>query len=389
MRFEFFNVLLAIGMAGAGFASLLGQPAEITITGHRGFPVALRTFQGAAGAEAAEAVKNDLRRSGRVRLETASSGAFTVEGGAQPGSLQGRVTNPQGKVILERKYEGAGTVVLAHRFADDAVAAISGVPGISGSKLVFSAKKAGRKELYVCDYDGSNLRQVTRDNSISVSPSLSADGMRLAYTGYLNGYADIYLIDLPSGRRDKIVSEPGTNTGAAFSPSGDRIACTISAPGNPELFVVPVRGGKGKRLTQSRFVESSPCWSPDGNQILFVSDASGAPQLYVVDAAGGRPQRINTGQAYCVEPDWAPNGNLIAFNVRDGGRNHVAIYDLRTRSSRILTSGPNAETPVWGADSQHIVYVQADTLYLHDVETNTRTPVVSGFGELSEPSWSR
>jgi len=90
-----------------------------------------------------------------------------------------------------------------------------------------------------------------------------------------------------------------------------------------------------------------------------------------------------------VEPDWAPDGNLIAFNVREGGRNQVAIYDLRTRNARVLTSGPNAENPVWGADSQHIVYVQADTLYLHDVETNTRTPVVSGFGELSEPAWSR
>jgi len=231
MRFEFFNVLLVIAMAGAGFASLLGQPAEITITGQRGFPVALRTFQGAG--------QGGGGGSGEERSASLWPGAIgngflwrIHRGRRRPtGKSAGRVTNPQGKVILERKYDGAGTVALAHRFADDAIAAISGVPGISGSKLAFSAKKAGRKELYVCDYDGSNLRQVTRDNSISVSPSLSADGKRLAYTGYLNGYADIYLIDLASGRRDKIVSEPGTNTGAAFSPAGDRIACTISAPG--------------------------------------------------------------------------------------------------------------------------------------------------------------
>jgi TolB protein len=136
-------------------------------------------------------------------------------------------------------------------------------------------------------------------------------------------------------------------------------------------------------------VESSPCWAPDGRSILVVSDATGAPQLYVIPAEGGRPQRIDTGHGYCVEPDWAPNGNLIAFNVREGGRNHVAVYDFRTRTTRVVTSGANAETPVWGADSQHLAYVQSGTLYVHDVETGTRNPVVSGFGEVSEPAWSR
>jgi TolB protein len=390
MRFEFFNVLLAIGVAGAGFASiLLGQPAEITITGQRGFPVALRVFQGGAGADATASLKTDLERSGRVRFQSSSAGAFALEGGAQSGRLDGRVVSPQGKVILERKYEGGSTLEMVHRFADDALEAISGIPGIAGTKLGFCAKKGGRKELYVCDADGSNLRQITRDSSISVSPSLSPDAGLIAYTGYLNGYADIYLIELESGRRQKIVAEPGTNTGAAFSPTGDRIACTISAPGNPELFVIPARGGKGKRLTKSRCVESSPSWSPDGGRILFVSDATGAPQLYVIDAGGGRPQRINTGHSYCVEPDWSPDGNLIAFNVRDAGHNQVAVHDLRSGNSVVLTSGPGAESPVWGADSQHLAYVQAGSLYLHDVETNTRTPVVSGLGEVSEPTWSR
>ncbi|MBU6300420.1 MAG: PD40 domain-containing protein [Verrucomicrobia bacterium] len=390
MRSEFLQVLLVIGMAAVGFASiLLGQPVEITITGQRGFPVALRGFQGTGGVEAMETLSADLRRSGRIRLQPTPAGAFTVEGSTGAGVLQGRVVGPDGRILLERKYNGEALGALAHRFADDAVGAITGVPGIAGSRFAFSVKKAGRKELYLCDADGANLQQVTRDNSISVSPALSRGARQLAYTGYLNGFADIYLIDLSTGRREKIVSEPGTNTGAAFSPGGEQIACTMSASGNPELFVLPVRGGRPKRLTHSRYVESSPCWSPDGRKIVFVSDATGAPQLFVIPAEGGRPQRIDTGHAYCVEPDWAPNGHGLAFNVREGGRNQVAVHDLRTGTTRVLTSGASAETPVWGADSQHLAYVQSGTLYVHDVESGTRAPVVSGFGEVSEPAWSR
>ena len=365
------------------------DPPEITITGERGFPIALANFQGPEGRAVTQIVKDDLLRSGFFRFVTQPQGAFVANGGAAKNQIDGRVLDPQGKVLFQRAYKGAEIPKLAHRYADDIIEAITGKAGIAGSRIVFVSDKTGRKELYLCDYDGSNVRQITRDKSISVSPSLSPDGSKLAYTSYVSGYADIYLIDLATGKRNRIISQPGTNTGAAFSPNGSALALTMSFPGNPELFTTGLDGGRGKQLTRSKAVESSPSWSPDGRKIVYVSDATGRPQLYLVESAGGRPELLKTGYKYCVEPDWSPDGTRIAFNVREGGRNHVAYHDFQNKVTKTLTTGSNAENPIWGPNSRHLIYVQNNSIFLHDVETGSRNAIVSGLGQISEPTWSR
>lgn len=365
------------------------QPAEVTITGQRGYPLALAKLQGPAGATATEILRTDLTRSGVIRFVQNPQGAFAVHGGSTPTRIDAELRDQQGKILFKRAYNGSNIERLAHQLNDDIILAISGKPGIATSQVAFVSNKSGRKEIYLCDYDGGSLRQVTRDNSISVSPSISSNGQKLAYTSYLSGYADVYLIDLPTGKRSRIISQPGTNTGAAFSPKGDKLALTMSFPGNPELFTTGLDGKRAKRLSRSSGVESSPSWSPDGKRLVYVSDASGKPQIYMIGSSGGRPQLLSTGHSYCVEPDWSPDGQRIAFNVRQSGKNHVAIHDFQNKVTRVITSGASAEAPVWGANSRHVIYAQSNSLYLHDVENGARVQIVSGMGSVGEPAWTK
>lgn len=377
------------GLLGSAQAQAQSSEDAITIRGQRGYPLALSHLQGPAGPTATEILRTDLTRSGVIQFVQQPQGAFVVQGGSTPTRIDATLRDPQGKVLFQRAYTGDDIERLAHRLNDDIIFAITGKKGIATSQIAFVSNKSGRKEIYLCNYDGGSIRQVTRDNSISVSPSISSDGQQLAYTSYLSGYADIYKIDLPTGQRSRIINEPGTNTGAAISPDGKKLALTMSFPGNPELFTAGIDGGRAKRLTKSSGVESSPSWGPDGKKIVYVSDASGKPQLYIIGANGGRPDHVNTGHGWCVEPDWSPDGARIAFNIRQGRANQIAIYDLQSRQTRVITSGQNAEAPVFGADSRHVIYVQGNDLYLHDVEGGARTKIVSGMGTVSEPTWTR
>lgn len=364
------------------------EPATITIKKGERLDVALQPIGGPEGDAVSRVLRNDLEVLGAFDFVSGAQAGFTIGGNSTPGGLSGSVTDAAGRTVISSNYSGLARDQ-AHKFADDIVKTLTGKPGIAQSKIAFVATRTGRKEIYLADYDGGGVKQLTRDNSISVGPSLSPDGGMLAYTGYKSGYADIYVIDLRSGNRNRVIKFPGTNTGPAFSPDGGRLAATVSKDGNPELYTTSSGGGSPHRLTRTRGTESSPTWSPSGGEIIYVSDDGGSPQLYRISASGGSGRHLSTGHGYCTEPNWSPDGRKVAFNVRGGGGFQIAVLDLDSGSTRVLSTGGNAEDPVWGPNSRHLIYSSGSALYLLDSQTGKSFKIVDGLGKVTEPTWSR
>jgi TolB protein len=360
------------------------QLPTITVSKGDRINLVVSPLSGSEGATATKTLQNDLTLSGFFVLGGANA-VYTIRGTANGGSLQGQVVDHGGGTVLAKTYS-AGARDAAHQFANDIVETLTGNKGIAGSKISFIGTRTGHKEVYVTDYDGSNVRQMTHDGVISVHPSLSSDGRRIAYTGYQSGYADVYVIDLATGARSRVAYYPGTNSGASFSPDGSRLALTISKDGNPELYTINAGGGGPRRLTHTRGVESGPTWSPNGDEIIYSSDDRGSPQLYRISASGDAGQMLSTGYNYCTEPNWSPDGKKVAFNVRTGGDFQVAVMDASGGGAHIVTSGQN---PAWGPDSRHVIVAQNDALYLVDTATSRKTKILDGIGRITEPSWSR
>ena len=381
---SFFLMFACMSILSASGGSIYAQEVP-TITVSKGDKINLTVSPpgGSDGAAATKTLQNDLTLSGYFIL--GGSASYTARGSASAGNLQGQVVDHSGGTVLAKSYSG-GARENAHRFADDIVETLTGNKGFATSKIAFIATRSGKKEVYVGDYDGSNVRQLTHDGVISVHPSISPDGRRIAYTGYQSGYPDVYVIDLASGARNRIVNFPGTNSGAAFSPEGGRIALSVSKDGNPELYTVSASGGGARRLTRTRGVESGPTWSPNGEEIIYSFDDGRGPQLHRISSGGGNGQPIATGHGYCTEPNWSPDGKKIAFNVRGGGGFEIAIVDLGGGGTRVVSAGEN---PVWGADSRHIIFAEGSDLYLLDTVSSRKNKILDGLGKITEPSWSR
>ena len=365
-------------LLSAGIA-LAEEAPTITISKNDKLSIAIA---GLTGTDAA-ILRDDLQRSGFFSVVPAAGAAF-VANGSGSGALSGSVTDHGGKSVLSKTFSGS-TRRRVHAFADAIVETLTGHRGIANTKIAFVGTRSGKKEIYTCDADGTNLVQLTHDNAISVGPSLSPDGRRLLYTGYQSGYADVYEIDVGSGARNRIMKYPGTNTGAVFSPDGGRIAVTLSKDGNPELYVTGSGGGGARRLTHTSGSESSPTWSADGGEIIYSSDDRGGSQLYRISASGGSGRPVPTGRSNCTEPNWSPDGKLVAFNTRGGGGFEVAVTDLAAGGTRSLGEGND---PVWGADSRHLIFANGGSLILLDAVTGQRTTLLSGIGKISEPAWS-
>jgi TolB protein len=378
-------VVSYLGLASALFGADSAGPV-ITVRKGTSLEVEVKDIGGAAGVAATTVLKNDIQLSGVLSLGNAATATVTIGGTATGTSFNGQASEKTGGVVLRKDYAGE-TRRSVHQFANDLIETLTGQRGIALSRTAFVADRTGHKEIYICDYDGANVLQLTHDNAISVSPALSADGRRLAYTGYQSGYADIYLIDLGSGARNRIIKFPGTNSGAAFSPDGNHIACTLSKDGNPEIYVTGINGDSPFRLTRSRGVESSPTWSPNGSEIIYSSDQRGNPQLYRISAGGGSGRLLPTGFGYNTQPNWSPDGRKVAFNVRSGGGFQVAILELDSGSTHVAVG--DGQSPVWGPDSRHIIFSRGTGLYMFDTVTARETRLVGDLGRISEPTWSR
>jgi TolB protein len=377
--------IITFGICVAGcFQAMGAETPTITVSKSDKLAIAVGSISGGEGDQIAKVLQNDLAMSGYFKIAPASSANFVITGKGG-GSLSGTVSDRSGNTVLQQTFTGS-TRSQAHAFADAIVETLTSNQGIAQTRIAFVATRTGRKEIYIADADGANVTQLTRDNNISVAPSLSPDRRTLVYTGYKSGYADVYEIILGSGTRNRIIKFPGTNSGACYSPDGRRLAATLSKDGNPELYLLGANGSGARRLTRTAGVESSPTWSPDGSEIIYSSDDRGGPQLFRISANGGSPRLLQTGHNYNTEPNWSADGKKVAFNVREGGSFAVAVLDLGSGSTRIVGEG---QDPVWGADSRHLIFSTGTALVMLDAQTGQRTQLVSGVGKVSEPTWSR
>lgn len=343
-----------------------------------------------------------------LRSDLENSGWFRVSSQGAEVSLQGSVRQSGGKVtasvraikvmdnrqVLAKAYSAAPQSVqqLAHKVADEVVEAVTGKPGIASSKIALVGVSKGKKEIFTCDYDGTNLKQLTYDRTLSLGPNWGPKGRLLTYTSYMRGFPDCYMIDTQTRRRTQVAAYGGLNATAEISPDGSTVALVLSKDGNPELYLKDLKTGRLKRLTATRATESSPSWSPDGKSLVYVSDTSGRPQLYIISSRGGRPQRLTSRGTQNVAPDWGPGG-WIAFTTREGGRFLPAVINPQTREMRVLVSdGADYEDLSWAPDGRHIICTRIagyrSSLYRLDTLNDPPVALNLGAGDWFSPSWA-
>jgi TolB protein len=248
------------------------------------------------------------------------------------------------------------------------------------------------------DYDGANQKQLTRQNSIALSPAVSPDNTRVAFTSFSHGKADVEMYSLDLGRVVSFPRWPGTTSAPSWSPDGSRLAFSSSQPGDPEIYVADSAGASPRRVTAFRGPDTQPVWNPKtGAQIVWVSGRSGLPQLYIMDADGTNVQKITEG-GYAVSPSWSPNGLFMAFSwIRrygpgaPGGAD-IYVMDIATKQWIQLThdSGRN-DYPSWSPDNRHIVF-QSTRSGREEIWTmladGTRQQQLTNSGSNTQPNWS-
>jgi TolB protein len=304
------------------------------------------------------------------------------------------------KQIFSKRYVAPASDLknLAHNFANDVVQSLTGAPGIFLTKIAMSCDKSGKKEIYMMDYDGTNVKQVTHHRSIAFGPAWNPDGTRLAYSLITrhtdnNKNIDLYEFNFVNNTVRLLSDKIGINSGAAYAPDGNKIALTLSYLGNPEIFLLDTTSRKITRLTKSYGFDVDPSWSSDGQSFAFVSSRTGRPMVFSAKADGTQVQRLTFAGRYNASPTWSPRNNKIGFaGWIDKSFDIFIMNPDGTTIERLTKNQGNNEDPFFSPDGNFILFSSNRTgqknIYLMNVDGTFVKRLTYGLGNCVAPKWS-
>lgn len=305
------------------------------------------------------------------------------------------------KEVLAKKYSASlsSSKTLAHTAANDIYEAITGKKGIFLTKIAFVCDKTQKKEVYTMDFDGSDVKQITKLRSISMAPAWSPDGKKLAFSVYNRRKKDnqknldLFEYNFKNAKLRLLSNRKGINSGANYNPKGKTLALTMSYSGNPEIHVLKLRSRKTRRVTHSVGFDVDPAFSPDGEKIAFVSSRPGKPMLYVMNNTGGDVKRLTYAGRYNATPSWSPDGKKIAFaGWLDKGFDIFTITAQGGKIERLSKNEGNNEDPSYSPDGNFVIFSSnrrgnKDIWFMNEDGTNVKR-LTHGMGHCVAPKWS-
>ncbi|MBR0566736.1 Tol-Pal system protein TolB [Azoarcus sp. L1K30] len=379
-----FRLLLAGVIACAAFGAHAQLSIEITGSGASRFPVVIPVFEneGSLPRGVSDVVRADLERSGLFSLvdigplplpesrvpdlaDMRARGADAVLSASLLPQSDGRyevrfrLFDTQKQVELgamSMRMAPAQNRLTGHRIADFVYEKLTGLPGYFSTRIAYVVKSGARYELQIADADGMNAQAALVSREPIISPSWSPDGQRLAYVSFEAKKPIVYIHTLATGQRQVVANFKGSNSAPTWSPDGTQLAVVLTKDGQSQLYALNADGSGVRRLASSAGIDTEPAWSPDGQWIYFTSDRGGSPQIYRIPATGGSAQRVTFDGNYNVTPRPSPDGKLLAFITRNNGKFQVAVNDLNSRQTTILTDSARDESPSFAPNGRMILY---------------------------------
>ena len=211
--------------------------------------------------------------------------------------------------------------------------------------LYYTSYKMDNPDIFYHNLSTGQRNVFARYPGLNTSAAVSPDGSRVAMILSKSGDPNVWVCNADGSGLRQLTNTRADDSCPCWSPDGQWICFATKIHSRRRLAKVPASGGEVEALDTSGVSNpTEPDWSPDGKWIAFTSQ-SGEFDICVMPADGtARPVALVAGQ----HPSWSPNSRTLVFNQAVGYRQVLSVLDVFTKQYKYAArvSGDDSE-PAW------------------------------------------
>ena len=212
-----------------------------------------------------------------------------------------------------------------------------------GRMLLFAGRLSGSRNLWLMPLEAAaKARQVTSVSGDAIThSSLSPDGTRVAFVSFAGGVSDIWTQKIDGSELRQLTKDESPDSWPVWSPDGDRIVYTSAPNGVYEMRMMMADGSAGEKLMDGLFRGDWIRTPDDRGTRMVTSDGVGGVRL--VDPNDRRviwQTRIGPGFS---TPMFSSDGRRVSVPFEAGqDRYAIAVLDAATGQDQLVVRLPFA-----------------------------------------------
>jgi len=210
--------------------------------------------------------------------------------------------------------------------------------------VYYTSYARGNPDIFYHSLSSGQRRVIAGYSGLNTSASVSPDGARIAMVLSKAGSPNVWVCNA-DGTGLKQLTTGIEDSSPTWSPDGSWICFATKHNERRRLAKVPAGGGTVQYLSTTGAANpTEPDWSPDGKWIAFTSQM-GDFNICVMPADGSMPPSVLvSGQ----NPSWAPNSRTLTYNRPMGYRQVLSVLDVFTKQYKDCARATGSSSqPAW------------------------------------------
>ena len=228
-----------------------------------------------------------------------------------------------------------------------------------GKKIAFRSTRTGSDEIWVCNSDGSDARQLTSLLGMGCgAPRWSPDGESIAFDSDVDGQWEIYVVRANGGKPKRFTYSPGNHGIPSWSRDGKWIYFRTERGDEDQIWKAPVRGGDAVQVTRKGGLEAFE--SDDGKWVYYIKNTWDSC-LWRMPSEGGEETRVLDSVVYRAFTV-VTEGIYFVPRSDPAGQYSIQFFNFATKKIRsILATGRKGGGYLSvSPDGRWILYSQVD-----------------------------